>query len=53
MYIEHVCDRPVYGGLLLVESLYPKCRGKTYGRLPLGKRRMEAPKIERQHHEII
>ena len=36
-----------------VESLYPKCRGKTYGRLPLGKRRMEAPKIERQHHEII
>ena len=31
----------------------PQCRSKTYGRSPIVKRRMNAPKIERQHHKII
>ena len=31
----------------------PQCRSKTYGRLPIVKRHMKAPKIERQHHKII
>ena len=32
--------------LVQVVSLYPKCRGKTYGRLPLVNRHMEKGKLE-------
>ena len=42
-----------YGGRGSISIASPQCRSKTYGRLPIVKRHMKAPKIERQHHKII
>ena len=47
MYLER------YGGRGTCSIASPQCRSKTYGRLPIVKRHMKAPKIERQHHKII